>query len=442
MKNPLGFGLAALAATASFAVAGGDDEKKKAASNNNATLEKLGPQETRADVKVSGGAGKGFTIAIGDDFSIKIANRMQFMWTYGAFENAPDVNTFAMRRARTSLSGHLYDKDITYFTLVEWLTNGTTATGARSAGSGNVLDAWLNWNFWKGEGEKNDTIGLRVGAMKQRFGKEQTGTSGKLEFVDRALASTVFSGNRGTGAMIHGSHVEQKLHWNFGVFNSDPAASSGVAESGENTLNTDNELSFVLGARFDPMGDMGAEGYEQGDLRVGEDRNKFLASIGAGVAIGNHRVNAATSSDIESMAFNINGSVKTNGFHALAEIFIRNDDRQASTGVTSADTDATGFQIAGSYTLEPSEQGKAQWAFGARYSMIDLDANQIGLTGGTAGAIATSGGKITDIEAMVTSYYRGHNLKTHLGLRRQTIDPDNGSKIDNDFIEVLFQWVF
>lgn len=458
MKNPFGFGIAALAATASIAMAGGDEEKKKnEASKNAATLERLAPQDTKSAIKVEGGAGKGITFDMGDDFSLKIGNRVQVLWNYqsneaasaapGANTSAQDINSFRVRRARTTFGGHLYNKDITYFVQNEWTTNG--------ANTGNLLDAWLNWNFWKGEGEGKDSIALRLGAQKTRFGREQTGTSSKLEFVDRSVVSQVFSGNRQIGVLLNGNHMEKKLHWNFGVFNGDPAgAATRLAESGVNPQNVDQEVNFVAGVRLDPKGDMGDEGYEQGDLREGEARQQFAYSVGAGVFVGNGRTTVGgVTTDVETTSININAAMKYNGFHALGDVFIRSDDRDASGAVPSAESDTTGFQIGGSYTMEAKEKGASQWAFGARFGLIDADATTAGGVSvghvafpiaGTGGLtpVWLNGGKVTEIEAMVSNYYKKHNLKTQLGYRHQTIDPDNGSEADNDILEILFTFTF
>jgi hypothetical protein len=105
------------------------------------------------------------------------------------------------------------------------------------------------------------------------------------------------------------------------------------------------------------------------------------------------------------------------------------------------ETDSLGWQIGGSYTLQPTGGGHSQWAFGARVGMITLnDVGQIALTGGHS--LGAAEGDQTELELMVSNYYRKHKLKTQLGYRHQTIDPDGGTKVDNDFFEILFQWAF
>lgn len=429
MKNPLGFGLAALAATASLAVAGGDDEKKNGKNdpkNDPTPLERVAntPQGGAGGVTVKAGPGTGIQITSGEDFSLSLRSYVQFRWRFHAFEVAEDVNTFDIMRARTIMEGNLYSADMTYKLQLEWATATT-----------NLRDAWFRWRFYNNE---QNEIALRIGAQKTRFGREATGTASQLEFTDRSIVSRTFANNRQVGAMVQGSHIEgKKLNWHGGIFNGDPAAGAvGIFENGNLAANVDNEIDFIAGVRFDPMGDMGDEGYEQGDLRAA-DKQDLAASVGAGVVVGNH-TSIATGADVETISINLNGALKVRGFHALADVFIRSDDPDIAA---ANETDSLGWQIGGSYTLQPTGGGHSQWAFGARVGMITLnDVGQIALTGGHS--LGAAEGDQTELELMVSNYYRKHKLKTQLGYRHQTIDPDGGTKVDNDFFEILFQWAF
>jgi hypothetical protein len=423
MKNPFGFGLAALAATASLAVAGGDDEKKNG-TKATSPLERMTNAPQGGGVTTKAAPGAGIQITSGEDFSLTLKNRVQVRWRFHAFEAAPDVNTFDVLRARTAMEGNLYNADMTYKLQMEW----STATN-------NLRDAWFRWRFWKSD---TNEIALRIGAQKTFFGKEATGTSNNLEFTDRSIVTRTFSNNRQVGAMVQGAHMpEKKLNWHAGLFNADPAAGAvAIAENGNLAANVDNEIDIIVGVRFDPMGDMGDEGYEQGDLRPA-DKQDLAASIGAGLVVGNHKT-IATGADVETTAININGALKVRGFHVLGEVFLRSDDPDVAG---ANETDSTGFQVGGSYTLQPTGGGHSQWSFGGRFSMISLDdVGQVALVGGHS--LGAAEGDQTELEAMVSNYYRKHKLKTQLGYRHQTVDPDGGTKQDNDFFEVVFTWVF
>jgi hypothetical protein len=424
MVNPFGFGVAAFLATAAVAVAGGDDEKKK--NSTTSTLDKLSataPQGGGPTIKAA--AGKGISIDAGEEFSFNLKNRVQIGWQLAALEFGEDTNNFDVVRARTSMSGHLYKKEMTYKLQLDWAASDTV-----------IRDAWFRYAFMTNE---QTELAARFGAQKPLFGREATGTSEKLEFVNRALASRVFSNTRQVGAVVTGEHMEKKLHWNAGVVNGDVAAgATGIAENGNNSSNTDNEPNYVFGIRYDHMGDMGDESYEQGDLRAA-DKQDLALSVGAGLQMGNNRAPAAAPvADVESMAINLNLGLKASGFHVLAEYFDRTDDVDVAGG---PETDSSGYQLGVSYTLQPSASGNSRWAFGARYSAVKLDdAGQVAIQG--VHSLGAASGDQTEYEFMVTNYYKGHNLKTHLGWRHQDVEPDAGVDASNDFIELLFQFVF
>lgn len=422
MKNPAGFALA-VAATASLAIAGGDDEKKTTNDPNKKTLNGLASSPAQGgSPTVSAKPGSGVTIDLGDDFAVTVANRVQVKWQFAHMDTAADVNNFSIKAARTKLSGHVFEKTNRYYVQTDW-----TRTPV-------LLDAWFDWGFYN---KDDNSIALRVGAQKPHYGREFTGTSGKLEFIDRSIASRSHTGSRVTGAYVHGDHIEgKKLHWWAGAVNSDPAGDSVAAERGTNGSNVDNELNFIFNVGFDPMGDFGDENYEQGDLAHSEDAK---GTVGASLLVGNHR-DAANTMDIETVGINIYTAWKYRGVHVLGEVFLRSDDPDVTGG---QETDSTGFAIGGSYTTPEDQQTGRQYAFAVRYSQASNDdPNQVLLSRGNANPLGAAEGETRELEAAVSAYYHGHKLKTQLGYRHQTVDPNAGTSLDNDFIELLFTWNF
>lgn len=424
MKNPFGFGIAAIAATASLALAGGDEEKNKVSSS----LEKLGAPGTPAKQEVTFAPGKGVTFDAGDDFMLNLSTYVQVLWTYIANDStnpasnggSADFNTFAIKKARTALKGHLFNKDIRYRLAAEW-TDSTNP----------VKDAWVHWMF---HSQDTNAIGLRAGQQKTFFGRESTSSDTGVEFADRALASRTFANTRARGAAVTGGHVEgKKFNWTAGAFNTDSAGAS--AARGEDNPNTDNELNWVFTARFDGNGDMGDEGYMAGDL---ENTQELKWSVGAGYQIGNARgtVGAATR-DIDSATINLNGGLKIKGWHVLAEYFMRSDEPDVAG---SSESESNGWQAQASYTMAAAEGSHSQWSFGARISSISLDdASQILLNGTALGA---SEGDVDEITFMATNYYRKYALKTTAAWTLQSVDPTGGSSADNHIFEVQFQFIF
>jgi hypothetical protein len=357
-------------------------------------------------------AGEGFTIEEGS-FKLTVRNKFQTRFTYTDFDTTADTASFSVPRARTYFDGTVFDPDITWRISVQY-TEGLS-----------VKDAWVNWNVWTQE-SSHSTIGLRMGQQKTRFGRLATASSFNQEFVDRDIASANFSSGRSRGFLAHGKHMDGgKLHWHAGLFNSDTAAASPFA--GEEAANPDNELNYNFGVRFDPMGDMGGEGYTSADL---ERTPKLKASFGANLWLGNESVPVGGGfTDDEVTSINLNAAVKIQGFHALGEVFIREDDIQNVAGGT---LDSMGWNVQGTYTLAPNAKGH-QIGFGGRFSMVEL---KDAIPAGLPPVIAQ--GEVTDITLGVSDYYKGHNLKTQLDVTFRNIDPAGGTDVDDLILRLQF----
>jgi hypothetical protein len=84
---------------------------------------------TRAKTGYSG-YDNGFFIRSGDgDYEFKVRFFAQIYYEYDAINNAPDTNTFGLRRARLLLSGNAFTKDFTYMLMAETVSTYNTPTG-------------------------------------------------------------------------------------------------------------------------------------------------------------------------------------------------------------------------------------------------------------------------------------------------------------------------
>lgn len=411
MTKSIGCGLLAMVVSASVALAsgGGDGDKKK------------------DDLYQGGNAlswkpGSGITVDGGDAFYLNLKNLLQVQWAFTSNENAADTNNFTIRRARTILSGHVFDKNISYK-----LQLAGEDTGA------NLKDGWAQFDFMHDEG---GTIGVRVGQSKTGFGLEATGTASSLFFVERSAASRTFADVRTRGAWVYGSHNENKLRWNAGAQNGDVAnGANGVVEVGEETNNADNSLNFIANVSFDPMGDfMGGktnEGMKQGDL--GEGTKDLLGTIGAGICIGNNQ-DGITPQRLQSTSININTAWRANNLFALGEVFLRTDDPQS----VGAKENSMGWYAQGCYVLPKSGDSPMEWGLGLRLAMIDTDNTSQYLTG-----INGSGGfKTTEVSAVVDAFYHGHAAKTQVEYTWQKVDIDAGGDSNNHIIRIQFNLQF
>lgn len=450
MLHRFGFTLAALAMGTPCAFAFHDDDGKKESVESKlleilrerqvindaefgeltALSVKLKAEEESASLVqgpiVRAAAGDGVTIEEGT-FKLNIKNKIQLRFAYTDNDNSPpavpprtDTATFSVPRARTYLSGSVWDPSITWRLSVEYNE------------AASIKDAWVRWNFWEQE-SSHSTIGIRMGQQKPHFGRVAMQSAFAQEFVDRDMAATTFSAARARGLQVLGDHIEGgKLHWSAGAWNTDTA--SGLQFSGEETNNGDNELNFHVEAHFDPWGDMGDESYTSGDL---ERTQNIKASFGAGYWLGNERV-ATTGGvqDDEVSSINLNAAMKYMGFHALGELFLREDDTQ---NVAGGSVDSLGWNVQGSYTLAPNAKGH-QIGFGLRLTQFEVSDNVpagIGLGYPVLGGLK---GEVQDITVGVSDFYKGHNMKTQLDVTFRKIDPDLSTIQNRDDIMVRLQF--
>lgn len=394
MKNPVGFSLAVLA-TAGFALAGGEGEKKggEKAAKSDSSKKLLNTIQDGVSYK----AGKGLVFT-SEKFSVGIKHQLQTQWSYSQLDPGNDTHGFNIRRARTSFDGYAYRKEIRFKLQGQW-----------NSGTNPIKDAFVDWTFHQAD---NYSIAVRFGQMKSQFGKEWRDSSSKLQFVDRALATSTFSGVRSRGAFVHGSTGagDGKLKWSVGAQNSDVSgdSTSGAEEGNQAIDNSDNEVNFVFSV------DYMSNGYAKGQGHL--DRSKTGWGAGAAYYLGNARSGVSpVGVDIETSSANVWGGWRGNGVDLTGEYFMRTDEVDGG-----ADADGSGFQVAATYTL-PKEGENWQWGFGLRYSMIDLDANQILLTGSALGA-NTADAEANEIEVGVSAYDAGHNHKIQGAIVLREID--------------------
>lgn len=392
-----------------------------------ARLDRLpGAQGESPGVELTARPGDGIRLRAGETFTLHLLTWLQPQFRYLANDamnpasngGSADTSSFRLRSARTRFDGTLFDRDVAYRLAAEW-----TETPA-------IEDAWIAWTFWRPE---HSALALRFGQQKTFFGRESTAEDWKLDFVDRALATSTFANARSRGATLRGDHMDGTLHWTASAFNSDVAAAS--SSSGKAVANPDNQLDYVFTLRVDPNGDLGDEGYSEGDPEYSRD---LLWSLGAGFQLGNHRTTlGGTTVDADGNALVLNGALKYRGVHALGEVFLRSDEPDAP-GATSSD--ATGWQLGGTYTLERGEGKHGQWSFGGRYSRIELsDAAQTVLTSSLLGP---SKGSVSEITALVGFYYRLHRIKMQGSWTLQEAHPTGSSSATNHILEVQFQFLF
>lgn len=93
----------------------------------NQLREEVSDLKTAGEKGYNAGYDHGFFIRSADDkYKLKFRFFAQIFYEYDAIENAPDVNTFGLRRARLLLSGNTFTTNLTYMLMAEMVSTYNT----------------------------------------------------------------------------------------------------------------------------------------------------------------------------------------------------------------------------------------------------------------------------------------------------------------------------
>jgi hypothetical protein len=284
------------------------------------------------------------------DGSLTISNRMQFRWTQempeqtlggggggGLVPTAPpigDRGSFRIRRAKTELTGWLWDKTLTYELQLSWAGPEPGASTQTP-----LEDLILAWDV-----SKKGTFVVTIGQFKVPFGRQEHTTSSKLQFVDRDILSGEFTRGRDVGIELSGL-LGGKLEYKAGMFNGNPAS---------RIVNENDKYQFDARLTYMPFGEFR---YSESDF---ETKDKPLLAIAAQLEHNNQH--GSTNAD-DFLTTIVGGDVafKFKGFSAFAEYFSRNREPESSPSF-----DSPGFHAQAGYFIV-----RDKWEIAARYAWYD-----------------------------------------------------------------------
>jgi len=232
------------------------------------------------DGRPSAGYKKGFFIQSPDkNFKLVINNRVQtrFSWEVdnGFDELSDDEMKFAIQRARLTMKGHVFNDDIKFKFQTDY-----------GKGSASLKDFYVNFRLTKG-------LHFRLGQWKRPFSRQYLTSSGKQEFVGRAITDDAFQTGRDVGFALHNNYLKSPtFEWVIGVFNGtgtkaglsgdvlvDPDTGEGDITSGKFS-NVPDQLNPTMVARVG-YNHGGIKGYSEADLEGGGVRFSLGASVRA-----------------------------------------------------------------------------------------------------------------------------------------------------------------
>jgi phosphate-selective porin OprO/OprP len=330
------------------------------------------PPETKVDASRGG-----VTISSGVN-SLTIGARMQFRWTLddrddGSLDTAGEgvgredglSSQFDIPRMRISFSGGVFRPWLRYNFQYEFSrTSGENAS--------KIKDALIEIR------PTGQPVRLTVGQFKAPFGLQQLTSSGRLQFVDRAITDAKFNPSRDMGVMLSGSAAGRRVGYDVGVFNG----------SGESIRQNTRAHLWAARAYFHPLGPYAlSEGAADAPARA-------VLHVGAGVR-GGKQIRSRTTTGVferadDQSAVNLELAFKAPRLFATAEHFWMTDDQD--NPVNGPSIDSRGFHAQAGYMIVPRLE------VGALHARITPDSHE-------------DDGEVTETRVVVGYFWQTHNLK-------------------------------
>jgi phosphate-selective porin len=334
-------------------------------------------QSTPGDTKVDASRG-GVTISSGVN-SLTIGARLQVRWTLddreagdsdgsGSGEDREDgpLSQFDVPRLRLSLGGGVWRP---------WLRYAFQFEFSRTSGEGasKIKDAVIEIR------PVDRSYRVSFGQFKAPFGLQELTSSGRQQFVDRAITDAKFTPGRDMGAMVSGSLAARKIGYDLGLFNG----------SGESLRQNNRSHLWAGRVFFNPWGPYAlSEGAPDPPARP-------VLHLGLGVR-GGKQIRGRTAADVfedadGQTAINAEFAYKARRFSSTAEYYWMTDEQQ--NPAAGRDIDSTGFHAQAGFMVIPRTTEVA-----VRYARI---------TGDTE----VDDGEVSEWRGVVGYYWQAHNLK-------------------------------
>ncbi|WP_428264474.1 porin [Haliangium sp.] len=295
----------------------------------------------------------GFFIETGDgSFKLATQARVQTRYTFNTVD-AGGVRTtdsaFNVQRARLTLKGHAFSEDIGYKFQTDFPTGNSIS----------LKDFYVDYAV-------GDVL-IRAGQYKRPFSRQQITSSGRQEFVDRAVTDKGFDAGRDVGLMVHNNYEKSpEIEWAVGLFN------------GTKDKVVPDTFNPALVARVG-YNHGGIKGYSEADLEGGPLRFAVGASVIAEMDWDGGQEDGdgdpATGADNGAVRAELDCAVKSNGFAATAALYF--STRQDGADFTDQAADAIGAHLQVGYML-----GDVHHVAG-RYAVVapdeDINTSEIGV---------------------------------------------------------------
>ncbi len=355
-----------------------------------ATAPALAEEEPNIKTDMSKG---GITFSSGDN-SLTIGARAQFRWTVddkdqfdadtvgsGVGKEDGVSSSFDVPRMRLIFKGGMFKPWLKYELQFEL----SRTTGDNSS---KVKDAAI-------EIVKNEMAAVKVGQFKTPFSLQELTSSGRQEFVDRAITNLKFAPAREMGVQLSGVTEDKKFGYAVGAFNG----------SGESHVQDDQGHLYVGRVWFDPLGQ-----YVLAESAV-DGTQKNIFHVGVAYRTGEVIRGTATPGVFEDpdneKAANLELAWRNARWFATGEYFDMKDEQKNPTA--GPDVDSKGWHAQAGFMAIPKAL-----EFGLRYAQIDPDKD-------------VDNDHLTELRGVAGYYWKGHNLKLQADLGQLKYEAAYGS---------------
>ena len=346
------------------------------------------PSETKADA-----SREGLTISSGVN-SLTIGARMQFRWTIDDRESVSTdtagsgldiddgpVSQFDIPRMRVSFTGGAFRP---------WLRYAFQFDFSRTSGesASKIKDAFIELR------PAGRNCRLTAGQFKAPFGLQQLTSSGRLQFVDRAITDSKFNPARDMGVMFSGTLAGRNVGYDAGVFN-------GSGES----VRQNNSAHLWAGRLY--VQPLGVYALSEG----GSDGARPVLHLGAGARSGKQIRGRTTAGVIEDpdnqTALNAELAFKASRVFATGEYFWMTDEQE--NPAQGDDITSRGFHVQAGYMVLPRRA-----EVGVLLARVSPDTD-------------VDDADVTEVRGVVGYYWQGHGLKLQADAGELRYDPAFGT---------------
>lgn len=327
----------------------------------------------------------GVTVSSGVN-SLTIGARLQVRWTLDDREEASadtagsgvgaddgPISQFDIPRMRVSFTGGAFRPWLRYTFQFDF-----SRTGGESASK--IKDAVIEIR------PVGRNYRVLAGQFKAPFGLQQLTSSGRLQFVDRAITDAKFNPSREMGVMVSGTVAARRAGYDGGVFNG----------SGESVRQNNQSLLWAGRVYVQPLGPYSLS---EGAADAG---NKPLLHLGIGGRTGKQirgRTGPGIVEDADNQtALNAELAFKGARVFSTAEYFWMSDSQD--NPIAAGDITSRGFHAQGGYMVLPKRA-----EVGLLVARITPDTN-------------VDDAEVTELRGVFGYYWHAHGLKLQADIGR------------------------